>query len=86
MQETRQQKLDRLTDDAMKRLATRTTKSLIEIWEMLDLKLNMTRDKAQRAQIYLVFQWINTELEKRNAEAWYAYLGSGEDTPRKFFL
>ena len=86
MQETRQQKLIRLNNEAAARLKPRTTRSLIEIWEMLDFKLDMTHNKEERSQIFTAFQWVNTELENRNSDAWDAYLDSDEKSPRRFYL
>ena len=86
MQETKQLKLERLTADARKRLETRTTQSLIQIYEILNFKLEMTKAKQKRAEILLVFKWLHDELERRDEKAFDDFLMSDERSPRKFYL
>lgn len=86
MQETRQEKQARLTADAMRMLATRTIKDLVNIFEILNMMLDTNKSKQKRSELLMTYGWVCDELENRNAEAFNAFLDSDEKSPRKFFL
>lgn len=60
-------------------VANRTTNQLIADFELTE-KMTMT------AETPVVRGWIMDELEKRNPDAFDAWVDSWEDSPRKFFL
>lgn len=58
-------------------IAERTTEELIEQFELTEISTEST--------IYIVRGWLMDELEKRNPEAFEAWIDSNEDSPRKFY-
>ena len=86
MQETKQQKIERLEREIPAKLATRTTLSIVQMYEIINLKLDVIKDGTERAIHLYVLRFLNDELESRNAEAFDAFLDSNEKSPRKFFL
>jgi len=63
---------------ASDKIKARTTEQLISDFEA-------TNDKAPSIDVAMVRGWIMAELEARNAEAFNAFIDSGQDSPRTFY-
>ncbi len=63
---------------ARAQVAARTTKQLILDFEVTD-RLPMS------PELPMVRRWIMDELESRNPEAYWAWIDSNENSPRRFF-
>jgi hypothetical protein len=62
---------------ARKFIAGQTTERLITQFELTDL--------TDSKEVYMVRGWLMDELEKRNPEAFWKWVDSEEESPRKFF-
>ena len=59
-------------------IAQRTTEEIVTDFE--------TTEKINMPEIYRVRGWLMDELEKRNGEAFEAWIDSNEESPRKYFV
>lgn len=60
-------------------IAKCSTLQLVELFELTDL-MNISNEVAT------VRGWLMDELEKRDLEAFIAWIDSEDDSPRKYFL
>lgn len=58
-------------------IAGQSTTDLITQFELTDISTD--------SHIYMVRGWLMDELEKRNPEAFWKWVDSDEESPRKFF-
>ena len=63
---------------ARKLIGARSTENLVSDFE--------ATETSSDPNIYIVRGWIMDELQKRNAEAFDAWIDSEEESPRKFFI
>lgn len=63
---------------AEQKIATKPTEMLIEIMEL--------SQTDQRPEVPTIRGWVMDELERRDSEAFAAWLDSEDGSPRKFYL
>lgn len=67
-------------------IAARSLPALVTDWEVLDEKPFFTATSQEQSQIITVRGWYIDELERRNPDAFWAWIDSDEPSPRAFFL
>ena len=74
---------------ATMRVQEQSLPALIALWELSDIQIRSAakaNNTAQYQYIATVRGWLQDELEKRDPQAFDAWLESTEDSPERFYV